>query len=647
MQRDRRRHGWLMLAALACTVVAVAVSWLLAPPTFGMNDDAKMQLILSGGGWSQPSGHAVFINYVLGQVVAALFSLAPAVPWWFVWQVACIAASLYVWNLCVAYAMCGDEGKGSLRRGRACAAVAVCLLSSVCVYMYALTLVSFTLTAGTMASCAVMLQCVRMARPALAARRRYGAYEALLVAAAYCTRSSSAIAALPFAALLFVPPLVDVIRAKDDRRARALGLARSLVPLAAGVALALCCNVVHSVQYGTPEWRQFLSTNAARHKYMDYPHDSYEENPQLYQSVAWSAELETLVNDEWLFMDERVTPEAFLTLSKEGAQTEQLGLRDIYDSWRFGEGMFDSRTVTALVVLSGLCVVLLAMLLRGRRWWPQLLVAAGGVVLCMAELYYLEMRGRLVTRVGLVSVWPTLALLLGVTLTCGLEAARELSQKDLDARRPWHLAVRAACAAVLMLAAGRFALAAYRTDAEWKLTYALLLVICAGLVVVCGLRRRAWLRYVVPSLLVPLLFVGCLLAKRDIRGTLYTIDEYNDAASKGISYIAEHPDLQVFSMVSLFAPYDPQVTQLPPNMVYVGGWEFYTPAYQERVAGIRGEDRHNYDILLRDDVRVLCLTDEQADQLCACMEQVLGTDVSWERAGHPPYGVLCRYTAMR
>ncbi|MDO4798644.1 MAG: hypothetical protein Q4A01_11580 [Coriobacteriales bacterium] len=643
MQAQRRRHGWLMLVALACTVASVAVSWLLAPPTFGMNDDAKMQLILSGGGWSDPSGHAVFINYVLGKLVATLFVLAPTVPWWFVWQVACIAASLYVWNLCVAYAFCGSEGPP--RRGRVCVSIAMCLLSSVCVYMYALTLVSFTLTAGAMASCAVMLQCVRMARPALAARHRYGVYEALLVVGAYCTRSSSAMAALPFAALLFVAPLADVIREKDDRRARALDLARAMVPLVAGVALVLCCSVVHSVQYGTPEWKQFLSANAARHKYMDYPHDSYEENPQLYQSVGWSDELETLVNDEWLFMDERVTSEAFLTLSKEGAQTEQLGLRDIYDSWRFGEGMFDSRTVTALVVLSALCVVLLAMLLRGRRWWPQLLMVVAGVAVCMVELYYLEMRGRLVTRVGLVSVWPTLAFLLGLTLTCGLQAARDLAGRDLDPTRPRRMVLRAVGAAVLVLAAARFALAAYRTDAEWKLTYALLLVLCAGLVVALGVRRRAWLAYVVPGLLIPLLFVGCLLAKRDIRGTLYTIDEYNDAADKGISYIAEHPDLQVFSMVSLFAPYDPQVTQLPPNMVYVGGWEFYTPAYQARVAAIRGEDRHNYDILLRDDVRVLCLTDEQADQLCACMEQVLGKDVSWERAGHPPYGVLCQFRA--
>ena len=205
------------------------------------------------------------------------------------------------------------------------------------------------------------------------------------------------------------------------------------------------------------------------------------------------------------------------------------------------------------------------------------------------------------------------------------------------------MVARGAGATILLLAAARFALAAVRTDAPWKLAYTLMLVLCAALVLLMGARTRTWMRYLVVGMLVPVLFVGCLLTKRDVRGTLVTIDDYQDVADAGISYVAEHPNLQFFCTVSLFSPFDPNDPHLPPNMLYVGGWEFYTPDYRERIATLRGDDTHNYDILLRDDVRVLCLTSEQADMLEACIEQVTGKSVEWEVAGHPGYGILCQY----
>lgn len=636
---DTRRHVRLALVALVCTGVAVVVSWLLAPPVFGINDDTKIQLILSGGGWTEPSAHAQFINIVLGWVLSSLFRLVPSVPWWFTWQVMGVVVSLYAWNLSLAYALCGSEGP--LVPRKLLAAIALCALSSVSAFMYALSLVSFTLTAGTMAASAVLLQCVRLAQPGLGQRRRYGVLVAALVVSAFCTRPSSAIAALSFGVLLFVPLLADVAKGSGDRRARMLALARALVPLAVGVALAFCCNVANTVKNSAPQWQQFLSTNAARHKYLDYPHESFDENPALYASVGWSEELEALVNDEWLFMDDRVTPEAFTALSKGGTLTEQLGIRHIIDSWRHGEGMFDSRTVTGLVVLIAAAVVALLAVSRDKTRWAMALLA---VVACAGELYYLEMRGRLVTRVALVSLWPMFAFSLGQLVTHGHDCACELARRDRADGWRGRMVLRAVGAALLVLGAARIALAAYRTDSMWKLAYSLLLVAFAVLLVLFGLRRRTWLRGLVVGLMCPLLVAGCFLTKRDVRGTQVTIDLYEEAADAGIEYVDQHPEYTFFCMVSLFSPFDPQITALPANMYYVGGWEYYLPQNIARMERLRGMDTHYYDILLRDDVRVLCLTDEQAEQLRACIEQVTDADVVWERAGHPGYGVLCKYS---
>lgn len=634
------QHRHLMFGALACTVACVALSWLLAPSMFCLNDDSKMQLILSGAGTAAPSAYAVFINIVLGGLVSGLFGLAPGVPWWFVWQVACVIVSVYLWNLCLGHALMGQ---------RAVVVATVCLLSSMGVFMYALSLVSFTITAGALTAAVVMLQCVRDACPELGKRHRYAVYEALLVVAAFCTRPSAAIAALSFGGLLLVPALVRAVRTDADAPwgERVAGLVRTCAPLVVGVCLAFACNVAQNVAYGTPVWKEFRATNSARHQYMDYPHDSYEENPALYDEAGWSDELYTLVRDEWMFMDERVTPEAFLTLSTEGAQTDDLGLSHIFENWRFGEGMFDSRTVAGLVVLIALCAVLLCVLAHDAL--TRLLVLAG-LAAAAAEIYYLEMQGRLVVRVALAVLLPAVAYGLGLLVTRGHQLAVQRAEREADGYAPQHgrapLVLRALVAVALVAGGVRLALAAYHSDAAWKLDYALLLVMCAVGVVLWGLHRRGWMRYVVVGGLLPLLVTSCLLAVRDIQGTLDTTIEYERWVKSGMSYVEEHPDEEFFLAVSLFSSYDPWRTTLPENMTYIGGWEFYLPSNLERMAERRGSDAHNYDMLLRDGTKVMLLTEEQADQLEACIEQVCGYDVAWEHAGDPDRGVVVAYRRL-
>ena len=634
-----------MLIALACTAVVVAVAWLLNPPMFCYNDDSKMQFILSGAGSAAPSGHAVFINIVLGELIATLFAAVPSVPWWFVWQEACVCASVYLWCLCVCYAVCGDgdpdeaDGAERLPAARQVVAAVLAALSSGGVLAYAASLVSFTLTAGVLAASAVMLQGTRMARRQLATRRRYGAYVAAMAVAAYATRPSAALAALPFALLLFVPMLVDVARDRSGRRQRLVAVVRAGVPLAVGVALAAACGAANTAAYAGHEWQRFLSDNAARHKYMDAPHDSYDENPELYASVGWSEELTELVRDEWFFMDERVTSEAFLALDRAGAQREQLGLRDIVESWRYGEGMFESETVAGMVVLIALCA---AMALALRRDGATCVMVGGCLVACAAEIYYLEMRARLVPRVALVSLWPALALVAVVLATRCWDQVR-VHAGGAAGRGRAGVALRGAASGVLLLAAARLALAAWRTDAWWKLAFVLLCVAFAVVVWLWDARVRRRAAVVVAGLLVPTLALTCVMAVRDVRDTLDMLHRYQDVADGGIDYIESHPDSRFFTMVSLFSTYDPWRVTLPANMTYVGGWEYYLPANVERMARLRGDDAHNYDILLRDDVLVLALTDEQADCLKACIEQVTGRQIVWTRAGHPGFGSLVHY----
>ena len=71
---------------------------------------------------------------------------------------------------------------------------------------------------------------------------------------------------------------------------------------------------------------EFRAYNSARVAYMDYPHVSYKENPEVYENYGWDENLASLVNS-WCFLDERVTAEAFYNIasaeSVNGATNEE------------------------------------------------------------------------------------------------------------------------------------------------------------------------------------------------------------------------------------------------------------------------------------------------------------------------------------
>ena len=43
---------------------------------------------------------------------------------------------------------------------------------------------------------------------------------------------------------------------------------------------------------------------------MDYPHDSFETNPELYETAGWDESVYQLVQ-HWCFMDDRITADSF------------------------------------------------------------------------------------------------------------------------------------------------------------------------------------------------------------------------------------------------------------------------------------------------------------------------------------------------
>jgi hypothetical protein len=71
-------------AAVAATVALLAATWAAFPPFYETNDDAGMRLILEGrfAPGASPQGLLLFINALLGGVLASAQRLLPAWPWY-------------------------------------------------------------------------------------------------------------------------------------------------------------------------------------------------------------------------------------------------------------------------------------------------------------------------------------------------------------------------------------------------------------------------------------------------------------------------------------------------------------------------------------------------------------------------------------
>lgn len=67
---------------LFLTLGILSVLYIKCGVYFETNDDRAINEILSGALTGKPDGHAIFVNYLLGGVLAFLYSVAENIPWY-------------------------------------------------------------------------------------------------------------------------------------------------------------------------------------------------------------------------------------------------------------------------------------------------------------------------------------------------------------------------------------------------------------------------------------------------------------------------------------------------------------------------------------------------------------------------------------
>lgn len=300
-ERCDKRHVRFLIALLT-TAVCFLIAALSSTLSYMTNDDAGIQSLLSGNVTGEPYITHQFINIILGAFISFLYKLLPQIQWWYVYSLLLLAVGIFMLHFCI-IKICKDK-KISLK-----VAILVIAVVDVSFMVYSIANVSFTTVPAVLGTGLVAL----LFASDNVENKRTLKWIGCIVVIGYVLllihRSASAYALICYILLGVLWNFTG--RYKVDRK---LVLRFGTVCMFF-VLLTGCITGLNKIADEKINGTEFIQYNAARARYKDYGHDSYVENPELYEEAGWSEELYSLV-ERWYFMDDAVTTENFNYLSE-------------------------------------------------------------------------------------------------------------------------------------------------------------------------------------------------------------------------------------------------------------------------------------------------------------------------------------------
>lgn len=600
------RPSWPL--ALAAAALGILIAFVLIPSFHPTNDDPYIQQILAGGVSSEPTANIFFVNYALCWIISRLFVLAPEVPWWSLFQLAVLflAAALFGRTVLVLV----RSRWRSLPIGQEAAVLA---LLDAGLFGVLVSRLQFTTTSSLLVAVAIISTCCwrddeRDLRGGMFTRL---VLPITLGSVGFAIREQSGYLGLFFWGLA---ALACYAGAKGGWKSR-LGLARAaLAPLAGTLVVVAALAGIHAAAYASPEWAAQREVASQLARFTDYPRTPYEENPSLYDSVGWDADLLDMAGD-WFFLDERINADSLRAINEANHKNIENLMSNPIGTLKSRLLDLGQQTPLAYVALA-ICVGLLAL-----RCSPDTIsrlfvwVAVGAM---LAFLAYLTIRGRLPERAIYSVTIPGTMMLASLALRGANDAKTSAGKTSLF--------VFAFLAAVTGLVLGALG------GGTGKLACGLAVVACAA-VCVEALSPRAHMRFGAKAtcgLALAILLVFPLAAASRQYGWLS--DDYalmsdrQETTEAFYDYVEAREDtLFIYSADTSLTSQDPWQMRWPKNQTAWGGWRYSYAWFDEALkeAGFGG--RPTSEDLLSDNVRFVSGSRETDETMLRYMNDTFGS----------------------
>lgn len=386
-----KRHVRFLIALLT-TAVCFLIAAVSSPLSYMTNDDTGIQSVLSGNVTGEPYITHQFINIILGAFISFLYKLLPQLQWWYVYSLLLLAAGIFMLHFCI-IKICKDK-KISLKW-----AILVIAVVDVSFMVYSIANVSFTTVPAVLGTGLVTL----LFASDNVENRKMLKWTGCIVVIGYVLllihRSASAYALMCYILLGVLWNFTG--RYKVDRK---LVLRFGAVSLFF-VLLTGCVTGLNKIALEKINGTEFIQYNAARAGYMDYGHDSYAENSELYEKAGWSGELCSLV-ERWYFMDEAVTTENFNYLS-ENSKRKSSVTASAKAALITALKSTDCQAILCLWIVSAFFVILsVTICFNARKFYFICMNNLGSVLLLMYQL----LKGRMLYRSLFVVLLPAVVI---------------------------------------------------------------------------------------------------------------------------------------------------------------------------------------------------------------------------------------------
>jgi len=395
-----------LLSAL-CVVLLMLITWTFLQLRFETNDDVGIMYVVAGYRTGSPSPFTLFTNIIFGYLLSGLYALAPIIPWFGITHIVLIFISLTMILKSL---------------------IKICVLKetplaipfTLFFFLYIFFLLHYTaaLQFSTTPAMAGTAACVLAASlfNDESKRARMVDYIAIvfLLFISYIIRSESGLVALCYFAVVIAFKVVKIITAPD----RCTLLIRPLIIISVCTAVLLpSAKALDTYLADRNGMREFYSFYRQLSGYIDSPITPYADAPEMYASIGWDSNLQSLVNS-WFFMDERVSEESFATINEFNAANRQ-GLTGV-DRIKSEVGAItgsiygllsrSAYAVSATMVFMIVYCLHLIVLLKQKNWLQLVLMLAvlGGLLLTSLFLGYI---GRFILRAYFVTLIPAASLL--------------------------------------------------------------------------------------------------------------------------------------------------------------------------------------------------------------------------------------------
>ncbi len=320
---------WIWSVFISCLIVGIL--FLFFRPVFMTIDDTRLRYVYAGYATGEPVGNYLFCNAILGSAIAGLYKFAPKVPWYIIYHFALIVVSSSAIGKTI-YKLCY---KKNIKFG---CAVSIHIASYLALCIISTIMIHFEITAVMAGAAAIAMLLAIEDEDKNITQYIDIILSSVLLFVTFLISKNNIYAICCYMAVVFAYHLFHMISKHNKKNF--IRLITLFLPLTIfGIASAFYYN---NTAKSSEEWKEYLSYNKYRVSYWDYPHDSYKDNPELFDSIGWSEEFYNLAQ-EMYFIDERFNKEAlssfvepfswFNSLSKEEiVENATTSVRSLYKS---------------------------------------------------------------------------------------------------------------------------------------------------------------------------------------------------------------------------------------------------------------------------------------------------------------------------